>query len=185
MLKVVNLHQKPQKNRSQRKLELKYQGKHSQNRTKNHSTNPMPFFLARPTEKLYRNGLQCDIVTFQTVKQNLQHSRFFFVKYSYSVHSFFLFLKVRIIDLLRSDRCSWIKAPLFVQKSLKPLWRKFLRRHLWFLFEMHTGDKDVYKISFATRLPIVPVPPSTAPIVLVLRSFCVSGCFKFLQWYTF
>ena len=31
---------------------------------------------------------------------------FFFVKYSYSVHSFFLFLKVRIIGLLRSDRCS-------------------------------------------------------------------------------
>ena len=63
---------------------------------------------------------------------------FFFFKYSYSVHSFFLFLKVRIhvIGLLRSDRCSWIKAPLFVQnrkKSLKPLWRKFLRRHLWFL----------------------------------------------------
>ena len=57
MLKVVNLHQKPRKNRSQRKLELKYQGKYPQNRTKNHSTNPMPFFLARPTEKLYRNGL--------------------------------------------------------------------------------------------------------------------------------
>ena len=76
MLKVVNLHQKPRKNRSQRKLELKYQGKYPQNRTKNHSTNPMPFFLARPTEKLYRNGL--DIVTFQTVKQNLQDSRFFF-----------------------------------------------------------------------------------------------------------
>ena len=29
-----------------------------------------------------------------------------FFKYSYSVHSFFLFLKVRIIGLLRSDRCS-------------------------------------------------------------------------------
>ena len=52
MLKVVNLHQKPRKNRSQRKLELKYQGKYPQNRTKNHSTNPMPFFLARPTETL-------------------------------------------------------------------------------------------------------------------------------------
>ena len=63
MLKVVNLHQKPRKNRSQRKLELKYQGKYPQNRTKNHSTNPMPFFLARPTEKLYRNGLvwHCNI----------------------------------------------------------------------------------------------------------------------------
>ena len=31
---------------------------------------------------------------------------FFFFKYSYSVHSFFLFLKVGIIGLLRSDRCS-------------------------------------------------------------------------------
>ena len=48
---IVNLHQKPRKNRSQRKLELKYQGKYP------HSTNPMPFLLARPTEKLYRNGL--------------------------------------------------------------------------------------------------------------------------------
>ena len=57
MLKVVNLHQKPRKNRSQKKLELKYQGKYPQNITKNHSTNPMPFFLARPIEKLYRNGL--------------------------------------------------------------------------------------------------------------------------------
>ena len=57
MLKVVNLHQKPRKNRSQRKLESKYQGKYPQNRIKNHSTNPMPFFLARPTEKLYRNSL--------------------------------------------------------------------------------------------------------------------------------
>ena len=78
MLKVVNLHQKPRKNRSQKKVELKYQGKYPQNRTKNHSTNPTPFFLARPTEKLYRNCLLCDFVTFQTVKQNLQHSRFFF-----------------------------------------------------------------------------------------------------------
>ena len=33
-----------------------------------------------------------------------------------------------------------------------------------FLFEMHIRDKDVYKISFATWLPIIPLPPSTASI---------------------
>ena len=68
MLKVVNLHQKPRKNRSQRKLELKYQGKYPQNRTKNHSTNPMPFFLARRLKNCTGMAL-CDIVIFQTVKQ--------------------------------------------------------------------------------------------------------------------
>ena len=31
---------------------------------------------------------------------------FFFFKYSYGVHSFCPFLKVRVIGLLRSDRCS-------------------------------------------------------------------------------
>ena len=52
MLKVVNLHQKPRKNRSQRNLELKYQGKYPQNRTKNHSTNPMPFkIFSCPTDR--------------------------------------------------------------------------------------------------------------------------------------
>ena len=68
MLKVVNLHQKPRKNRSQRKLELKYQGKCPQNKTKNHSTNPMPFFLARRLKNCTGMAL-CDIVIFQTVKQ--------------------------------------------------------------------------------------------------------------------
>ena len=52
---------------------------------------------------------------------------------------------------------------------------------------MHTRDKDVYKISFATWLPIVPVPPSTAPIsvgfafLLCFRVFQISAVIHFLD----
>ena len=43
---------------------------------------------------------------------------------------------------------------------------------------MHTRDKDAYKISFATRLPIVPVRSSTAPISVGFGSFCVPFVFQ-------
>ena len=58
-------------NRSQKKLELKYQGKYPQNRTQKSPHKP-----DRP--KNCTGMALCDIVTFQTVKQNLRHSRFFF-----------------------------------------------------------------------------------------------------------
>ena len=77
MLKVVNLHQKPRKNRSQRKLELKYHGKILKTEPKIPPQTQCHFFLPdRP--KNCSGMVLCDIVTFQTVKQNLQHSRFFF-----------------------------------------------------------------------------------------------------------
>ena len=77
MLKVVNLHQKPRKNRSQRKLELKYHGKILKTEPKIPPQTQCHFFLPDRPKNCTGMAL-CDIVTFQTVKQNLQHSRFFF-----------------------------------------------------------------------------------------------------------
>ena len=69
MLKVVNLHQKPRKNRSQRKLELKYQGKYPQNREPKITPQTQCHFLLPDRPKNCIGMALCDIVTFQTVNR--------------------------------------------------------------------------------------------------------------------
>ena len=77
MLKVANLHQKPRKNRSQRKLELNTRENILKTEPKITPQTQCHFFLPDRPKNCTGMAL-CDIVTFQTVKQNLQHSRFFF-----------------------------------------------------------------------------------------------------------
>ena len=67
---------------------------------------------------LFFRGFWCKFTTFNIMQETEQciPCLSFAVFFSLNIHivytPFFLLLKVRIIGLLRSDRCSWIKAPL-------------------------------------------------------------------------
>ena len=77
MLKVVNLHQKSRKIDHRERLNWNTRENILKTEPKITPQTQCHFFL--PDRPKNCTGMDlCDIVTFQTVKQNLQHSRFFF-----------------------------------------------------------------------------------------------------------